>query len=222
MKRETIPPKRGSPLRKNGTRVQEILLDGEYYESTFLIKGNSFITRKITNADLLVAPGDNYMIMNMGDEEITVYYSEDLSELEILYDPYKYENSEKTDFNADYFKEKFEVPEGYIDTLPKWYSFKFTYPDYNLIFIRPELGISIQIHKHRNEYWEILDGNPIIINGPNVHYFVSNGTKFEIPIGTYHTVINPNSEKFVVLKESWSGEFDEEDINRVYNPNHYY
>ena len=92
-----------------------------------------------------------------------------------------------------------------------------------MIFIRPQLGISIQIHDHRNEFWEILQGNPIILNGDKVHYYVEDGAVFEIPINTYHTVINPNSapHEFVLLKERWSGTFEEEDISRIYNPNDY-
>jgi len=37
-------------------------------------------------------------------------------------------------------------------------------------------------------------------------------------------VINPNKEKddFVVLREKWAGNFDENDINRAFNPNHYF
>ncbi|MHA1146975.1 MAG: hypothetical protein ACTSR8_01895 [Promethearchaeota archaeon] len=221
MKVDKIAPGRSTPLRKNGDRIQKVILDGEYYDTMFLINGSSFITRKITNDDLLVKPYDCYMLINNGEEEAMVAYSEDLLEQEIIYDPYKYENSEKQNLTEDYFKEYYKVPEGYIDTLPKWYSFKFTYPDYNLIFIRPQLGISIQIHDQRNEFWEIIRGEPIILNGNQVHYFVKAETKFEIPIGTYHTVINPNPDAYVVLKERWSGSFDEKDIERVFNPNNY-
>lgn len=223
MKSERIQPNRGTPLRKNGDRVQEAIIDNEYYDTTYLIKGNSFITRKLTNDDLLIQPGEYFMIINVGDEEYPVYYSEDLDELELIYDPYKYENAEKKNYDEEFFKDKYEIPDDYIDTLPKWYSFKFTYSDYNLIFVRPQLGISFQIHDQRNEFWTILTGEPIIINGKNIHYFVENGTKFEIPINTFHTVINPNKEedKFIMLEERWNGNFNEEDIARVFNPNNY-
>ena len=85
------------------------------------------------------------------------------------------------------------------------------------------MGLSIQTHHLRNESWEILEGTPIIINSNKVHYYVKKGQKFEIPINTYHSVINPNKdqEKFVVIKEFWNGNFDEEDIKRVFNPNEY-
>ncbi len=86
------------------------------------------------------------------------------------------------------------------------------------------MGLSIQTHQHRNEFWEILAGEPIIISGNRVYYFVKTGTKFQNLINTYHSVINPNQDrdKFVILKEGWSGDFDEKDINRFFNPNQYF
>ena len=130
----------------------------------------------------------------------------------------------KINFKPEQFIDRYNVPKGFIDTLPMWYSFKFTYPNYNLIFIRPEFGLSIQIHKERNEFWEVLDGKPIIINGNKVHYYVESGIKFQNKINTFHSVINPNKEvdKFIIIKERWSGKFDENDIKRIFNPNNYY
>jgi mannose-6-phosphate isomerase-like protein (cupin superfamily) len=86
------------------------------------------------------------------------------------------------------------------------------------------MGISIQVHKFRSETWEILEGKPIIINGNGVYYFIKNGTQFINTKNMFHSVINPNknSDKYIKIKESWSGIFDENDIDRVYNPNEYY
>ena len=164
------------------------------------------------------------MVINNGVSSIEMQYNKDISQHKIIYDPYKYENSKKIYLTPELFVERYNIPKNYIDTLPKWYSFKFTYPNYNLIFIRPEFGISIQIHKYRNEFWEILEGNPTIINGNKVHYFVENGTKFTHQKNTFHTAINPNKEvdKFVVIKERWEGRFDENDIKRIFNPNQYH
>jgi len=86
------------------------------------------------------------------------------------------------------------------------------------------MGISWQLHKKRNEFWEILGGNPIIINKNKIHYFVKEHKKFEIPIGTIHSVINPNKNKdeWVIIRENWNGDFDEMDIKRIFNPNQYF
>ena len=218
---QIIPADRSSTLKKNSRKELKISISQDNYDKVIILNGPSFITEGISKSNLLVKSNDYYMIINKGSTGIEITYSKDVSNHEIVYDPYKYENSEKVNYKLEKMKEIFEIPEGYIDTLPKWYSFKFTYPHYNIIIVRPELGISIQIHDLRSEYWEILDGKPIIINGTDVHYFVENGSEFEIPINTLHSVINPNKDKFVILKERWEGEFNEEDITRVHNPNNY-
>ncbi|MFW9929641.1 MAG: hypothetical protein ACFFD1_09635 [Candidatus Thorarchaeota archaeon] len=188
-----------------------------------IINNTSLATKYTQQWTLNVAPHNFYMIINIGKTLLTIKYNKIVSEHEILYDPYKYENSEKKDFNPDDFIEEFSIPDGYIDILSKWYSIKFTYPKYNLIFIKPEMGISIQIHTYRSEKWEILSGKPIIINHNKVYYFVKKGAKFINEKMKFHSIINPNKnpKNFVAIKEQWSGSFDEEDIKRVYNPNNY-
>ncbi len=221
MIKRIIFPGRSTPLRRNGPEELRISFNIKNSEKVYIINGSSFIIENNLKSTLIIKPKKNYMIINKGKKSIEITYNRDISNHQIIYDPYKYENSEKINFKAEFFKRKYKIPEGYIDTLPKWYSFKFTYPNYNIIFVRPEFGLSIQIHRYRNELWEILDGNPIILNGNTVYYQVESGTKFKIPINTFHTVINPSNEKFVILKEQWSGNFNEEDISRVFNPNNY-
>jgi len=223
LSQENIPTRKGTLLRKNDSRRLRIEINKNKLQDIFLINGNSFITEGISNSDLVIKPNSYYMVLNNGKDGLNIKYNQDISNHEVIYDPYKYEFTEKVDFNPEFFKKRYNIPEGYIDTLPKWYSFKFTYPEYNLIFIRPEFGLSIQIHKYRNEAWEILKGKPIVINKNKIHYFVKTGTMFHNPINTYHSVINPNKEedKFVIIKEKWNGMFDENDIRRVFNPNHY-
>ena len=92
------------------------------------------------------------MVINKRKESIEILYNNDVSNHQIIYNPYQYEHSEKVNFNPIEFKELYNIPEGYIDILTKWYSIKFTYPEHNLIYIRPQLGISIQIHNFRSEY----------------------------------------------------------------------
>ncbi len=221
MKKKKIFPERSTSLRKNGSQELRISFKKNNIKKVYIINGSSFITENNLSSILIIKPENHYMIINKEENPIEITYSRDISNHQVIYDPYKYEDSEKINFKAEFFKRKYKIPKGYIITLPKWYSFKFTYPDHNLIFVRPEYGLSIQIHKYRNELWEILDGNPIILNGNTVYYYVKSGTKFKIPINTFHTVINPNKKKFVILKEQWSGNFNEEDISRVFNPNNY-
>lgn len=169
-----------------------------------------------------VPANQEFMVINLYNIPISLSYSKDLDKLKILYDPYLYENNPQEDFDPKQFREAHPVPDGFIDTLPKWYSVKFTYPEHNLIFVRPGLGISIQTHMFREEHWEVMQGAPIIIFDHNVFYDTPVGKKFAIPFGAIHTVINPSKEEWVLIKESYKGHFDEEDIVRVFNPNQYY
>ncbi len=220
---EILTAKRGTKLRKNGNEVLKISIDQNEMMNILLINGNSFKAENISQLDLIIKPNNNYMIINNRNNTIKLSFNENISDHEIIYDPYKYTTTEKIDFKPDDFKQIYSVPEGYIDTLPKWYSFKFTYDEFNLIFVKPEMGISFQIHKKRSESWEILKGKPIIVSGNQVHYYVEDHSKFENSVNSYHSVINPNrdKDKFVIIKERWSGSFDEDDIIRVFNPNNF-
>jgi mannose-6-phosphate isomerase-like protein (cupin superfamily) len=223
MKEERLLPGRGSCLRKNDSKKLRISISCQSPNKVMVINGSLLITKKVKETIFTINPHEYYMIINIDEASITLKYNHDVLGHEIIYDPYKYEHSELADYDPNKFVKQFSVETGYIDILSKWYSIKFTYPEYNIIYIKPEMGISIQVHTHRSEEWEILCGEPIVINDNRVYYFVEEGTKFVNRKMQYHSVINPNKnpEEFVVLKERWSGVFDEEDIKRIYNPNNY-
>ncbi|MBN1214754.1 MAG: hypothetical protein JXA99_04860 [Candidatus Lokiarchaeota archaeon] len=223
MKKEIIEPEKGTLLRKNGPKILIIRIPEELLNKIFIINHTEFLIENISLNKLKIAPNNYYMIINKSKSPLEIEYNLDISNHEIIYDPYIYENNEKKNIDPQEFINTHKVPSGYTDFLSKWYSIKFTYLDYNLLFIKPNLGISIQTHKKRNEKWEILGGKPIILTGSKVHYFVESGRIFEHDLGTFHTIINPNNtNEFAVLKENWSGEFDEKDIERVFNPNSYF
>ncbi len=92
-----------------------------------------------------VPPQTPYMVLNTSQQDFSIEFVEDPQTHEIIYDPYLMEYVDHQDFDPDAFKEEHPIPDGYIDTLPKWYSIKYTYPDFNYIFVRPGLGISIQV-----------------------------------------------------------------------------
>ncbi len=224
MKEEIIDPGRGTILRENNQKELKIILDSNHLDNIFLINGNNFYSQNLIKANLIVKPNDCYMLINKSDEKIEVSYSNDFSNHRTIYNPYKFELSKKTKIDPVQFIKKFDVPNGFLEVLNKWYSIKFTYSDYSLIYIKPGIGISIQTHKFRTEVWRILKGKPIVINANRVYYFVKAGTKFVNDKMMYHSILNPNNdpEQFVIVEERWSGNFNEEDIDRVYNPNNYY
>lgn len=220
---EELYPNRGTKLRKNESQDLTIFIESSFLDSIFLINQNDFLTENLNPKDLKISPGNHYMVINKSDMPISISYDSDINQHEIIYDPYKYEDAPKKKIKPDQFQKDHEVPKGFIDILPKWYSIKFSYPEYNLIYIKPEMGISFQIHQERSEQWEIISGNPIVLNDHKIYYYVESGEEFQNAKGMYHSVINPNDKEgeYVVLKERWDGNFDEQDIKRVYNPNHY-
>ncbi|MFW9936935.1 MAG: hypothetical protein ACFFD5_04760 [Candidatus Thorarchaeota archaeon] len=221
---ESIKSGRGTLLRQNGTQDLIISVNKNILSNIFLINGINFLTENLKQTDFIIKPNQFYMIINKKKDTIKINYSHNISNHKTIYNPYKYEFLEKKAINSQEFIRKKNVPKGYIDILSKWYSIKFTYPNHNLIYIKPEMGISIQIHKNRSEKWEILGGNPIIINGNRIYYFVEKGRTFKHNILMYHSIINPNKnpDEYTLIKEEWKGNFDENDIERVYNPNNYH
>jgi len=170
---------------------------------------------------IVIPTFSQYMVINSGKIDLDLSFDSDPTNHKILYDPYLFEGEDHTNYDPEEFKSQHPVPDGYIDILSKWYSIKFTYLDFNYIFIRPGMGISMQIHAMREEHWEILRGQPIIIAGAKISYDTNINSQFDIPLGAVHTVINPSDSEWVLIKESYTGKFDEEDIVRVFNPNHY-
>ncbi|MBY9008754.1 MAG: hypothetical protein KGD74_02675 [Candidatus Lokiarchaeota archaeon] len=223
MKEEVIQPGRGTILRENDQKELRIILDSNRLDNIFLINGNHFYSQNLKQVNLVVKPNDCYMLINKADDNIDISYSNDFSNHKTIYNPYKFELSEKARIDPVKFAKKFNVPNGFLEVLNKWYSIKFTYSDYNLIYVKPGIGISIQTHRFRSEEWRILKGKPIIINANKVHYFVEAETKFVNPKMMYHSIMNPNDDpkQYVIVEERWSGEFNEEDIVRAFDPNNY-
>ena len=72
--------------------------------------------------------------------------------------------------------------------------------------------MSLQRHKHRDEFWKVLSGSPNIIVGEKA-VAAKAGDQFEIPRETNHRVESPSDD--VEILEISRGEFDENDIVRV-------
>jgi len=169
-----------------------------------------------------IPPSTPFMLMNLTQVPITITGNEKFSELYTLFNPYLYEHQTHENFDPQSFIDRFQIPPGYTDTLAKWYSVKYSYEKHNLILIRPGTGLSFQTHSKRAERWEIIHGNPIIISGTDVSYANPPKTKQKLALGALHSIINSSTTDWVVFKETYKGTFDEEDIVRVFNPNHYF
>jgi hypothetical protein len=233
-KKITVESIRGTKLYKatRGGQKIEFVTDSnlpQNYNNILIILGNKISSLETfvssTNSTTIkVDPDHAYMIINLSKNPINIILHQDPERDQVLYDPYLFEHEKHVDFEPEKFKKDhpdFLIPEGYIDTLCKWYSIKYTYPKENYIFISPKLGISIQSHKLRSENWEILMGSPIILSGNTLFYDTKKGDVFNHPLGGFHTIINP-TDNWVLIKETYQGTFDEKDIVRVFNPNDYH
>jgi mannose-6-phosphate isomerase-like protein (cupin superfamily) len=221
-----LNPSRGTKLYRNQENPLHILVSTKNYVKpclSLLIDGNfiGFLKLDSQNFPITISPRNEFLLVNLSDVPFSLELDHNPKELECLFDPYLYEKKPFEIINPADFISTHSVSRGYIDVLAKWYSIKFTYPDKNLIHIRPHMGISIQSHTKRNEDWEIIKGHPIIIANSEMHYSVKPNDHFHVNKGELHGIFNPTDE-WVVIKEKYSGEFEEDDIIRVFNPNHYY
>jgi mannose-6-phosphate isomerase-like protein (cupin superfamily) len=81
-----------------------------------------------------------------------------------------------------------------------------------LLYVTKGEEISLQYHNHREEFWKIISGNPLITIGdstvtanPDDEFFISQGTN--------HQISAP--EDNCVILEISIGDFDENDITRL-------
>ena len=81
-----------------------------------------------------------------------------------------------------------------------------------ILFIKSGEIFSLQKHNHRNEFWRVLVGNPVItIAEKTIQAKV--GDEFEIQEGALHRI--EASDGDVEVLEIIKGEFDEADIVRI-------
>ena len=92
---------------------------------------------------------------------------------------------------------------------------RFTYNELStvkLLYIKKGESLSLQYHNKRNEFWKIVNGNPLIeIDGRIINARPLD--EFEIQALSKHRISAPNDD--VVFLEIATGEFDEDDIIRL-------
>ena len=84
-----LPSQRGTRLRKNKSQWLKIEIELNKLDDIFLVNGNSLYTKGISNSDLEIAPNSYYMVINTGKDLIRINFNQDISNHEIIYDPYK-------------------------------------------------------------------------------------------------------------------------------------
>ena len=73
--------------------------------------------------------------------------------------------------------------------------------------------LSLQSHKHRSEYWIIVEGKAVVTINDQIKILKENETIF-IPRESKHRLANESSKKLIII-ELWYGDIlDENDIER--------
>lgn len=115
------------------------------------------------------------------------------------------------------------MPEHYIENRP-WGSyeifseFKVNEPGFfdscvKKLVVKPGMRLSYQSHKQRNEHWFFVQGQGVVIlNGSEIPVKV--GSSIDIKIGDKHRVINTSKTQELIIIESQTGHYDEQDIER--------
>jgi mannose-6-phosphate isomerase-like protein (cupin superfamily) len=81
-----------------------------------------------------------------------------------------------------------------------------------ILHIKKGEEFSLQYHKHREEFWKIIKGNPEVIVGDKIENS-HEGDEFIIKPMINHRISAPIDDVFVL--EISTGQFDEDDIVRI-------
>ncbi len=99
----------------------------------------------------------------------------------------------------------------------EWGSFKIVLDEPNVkikkITVNPNSRLSLQLHRHRSEWWKILEGSGVMQIGCE-EFNISKGDTVNIARLEVHRVSN-NSEQPLVFVEVQSGVCSESDIIRI-------
>ncbi len=83
-----------------------------------------------------------------------------------------------------------------------------------VIYIMPGQALSLQSHRHREEYWIVIHGSGDIQLDGSIHG-VTPGQSFFIPKGCKHRMSNTSETEILILNEVQLGDyFGEDDIQR--------
>lgn len=81
------------------------------------------------------------------------------------------------------------------------------------IVVNPNQRLSLQLHRHRSEYWHILSGEGVMQVG-DYTWTVAAGSHIEIEKLEVHRITNEGDTPLVIL-ELQSGDCQEDDIIRI-------
>ena len=99
----------------------------------------------------------------------------------------------------------------------QWGAFEVLYSDacckIKHLYIEPGKNISYQYHRHRAEFWTIMQGGGKFVLDGEVR-LLRTGDSVEIPVGKWHTMQNTKDEVLVIHEIQTGKILDESDIVR--------
>ena len=89
-------------------------------------------------------------------------------------------------------------------------------PDHKVkrVTVNPGQRLSLQRHHRRTEHWYIVRGRAVVTkNGEEI--LLKSGQAVDLPVGTWHRIMNPDDENLVFVEVQTGDSFGEDDIERV-------
>lgn len=99
-------------------------------------------------------------------------------------------------------------PWGYFKVLEEGDTYKV-----KKIVVDPHHRLSLQIHKHREEHWTVVKGNPLIRCGDSINEY-SVGECVKIKKGELHRIENKNESQAIIIEVQNGDYLGEDDIVR--------
>lgn len=81
------------------------------------------------------------------------------------------------------------------------------------ISVKPGAKLSVQMHHHRSEHWIVVSGIAKVTNGERTFFLNENESTY-IPVGTIHSLENPNSTLLELIEVQSGSYLGEDDIVR--------
>ncbi len=100
-------------------------------------------------------------------------------------------------------------PWGYYTVLDEGKNYKV-----KKLVVKPGSRLSLQIHKHRSEFWTVAEGNPIIVCGDSVKEYKV-GEYVLISEKTPHRLENKGDSQVTVIEIQNGSYLGEDDIIRI-------
>jgi mannose-6-phosphate isomerase-like protein (cupin superfamily) len=101
-----------------------------------------------------------------------------------------------------------ERPWGNYTVLEKWSRYKI-----KRIVLHPKAKLSLQIHRHRSEYWVVISGAARVTRGEEVFDAHPNESTF-IPISVKHRLENQGLIRLQIIEVQNRDYVEEDDIER--------